>query len=110
MASYALMKATIVVNNMSLPKREKCVCKNGILALEFTDYDKNKTTFEEIGCVYCDGVGYHTRRELRQFKIDQNIWCECESDHNSYIAKDGEEIFENTTWICEKCGMVSQFG
>ncbi len=61
-------------------------------------------------CYRCAGKGTQNANDLYSSLYHKNVWCHCEENTDSVVAKDGRAVFGNDTYLCSVCGMVTQFG
>lgn len=60
-------------------------------------------------CYHCGGKCL-TEKERREQLLHDFVYCKCEESENSTHASDGHKVFGNDTYLCDTCGMVTQFG
>lgn len=107
-------------NTKEILKDSKCTsCNNGKVSVTFTSFTfssdekelaKEKAETHEQNCLDCDGTGKVNSHQKYFSLVNQNVWCKCKNDQGSFHTGDGEEVFGNDTYLCNTCGMVTQFG
>ena len=88
-----------------------CNCDNGKIKVSFSTFGSTKpATVTEMTCFSCKGTGFTSLNGY----ISRFIGCKCNHDtidtYASFHASDGHAVFGNDTYICARCGMVTQFG
>lgn len=65
-------------------------------------------TPQSIPCIHCKDGKVSKVKQL----YDRLVWCQCRQGSISGFLKaaDGHRIFGNTTYLCDGCGFVKQFG
>lgn len=65
-------------------------------------------TQQSIPCIHCKDGKVSKVKQL----YERLVWCQCRQRVTSGFLKaaDGHRIFGNTTYLCDACGFVKQFG
>ncbi|MFS8159099.1 MAG: hypothetical protein ACMG6E_02585 [Candidatus Roizmanbacteria bacterium] len=67
-----------------------------------------KVSTNSMPCYHCRGG--ITKEKIREQLLQKLIYCKCAASENSTHAHDGHKVFGNDTYLCDDCGMVTQFG
>lgn len=59
-------------------------------------------------CPTCKGTRKVTRKQAREYKAYQEMWCRCEDPGDGIYHPDTRKMKHH--WTCSKCGKVTQIG
>jgi hypothetical protein len=88
-------------------------CNQGKVKVTMSTHGSNKPPeVLEVPCIDCDGKFEQvSQKDAFESAVQKNVWCQCRKDTAGVVkAKDGSQVFGNVTYLCRKCGMVTQFG
>jgi hypothetical protein len=82
------------------------------LDIKITTYGKPGMEVKTIKCVYCDGTGKMTDKQIAQFKAEQEMWCRCSNPSGERIFYDDGEHPQCSKhcWACADCNKIVQVG
>lgn len=90
-----------------------CVACNGTGSMTFTISTisvegETPPTQQSISCIHCKDGKVAPLQQM----YESLVWCRCRQKNTSGFlhAADGRRVFGNTTYLCEACGFVKQFG
>ncbi len=88
-----------------------CRCKTGKIIVTVSTFGSSKPPSRfEMDCMECAGTGALSMKRIRSSFLNSFVHCKCAERRHSSYSEDGREIFGNDTYLCDGCGMVTQFG